>query len=200
MNVGVFGLGYVGVVNMACLGKLGHSIYGCDVKPQKVDAVRTGKSPIYEPGVDDLLGAMLNENRLQATTDASEVVRNTSIALICVGTPSREDGTVNLDYTLNTANEIARIVLALNKTYTVVFRSTIPPGTTESLLAAEFKKVMGEKASLVTVAFLPEFLREGSAVSDFFNGPRIVIGCDGEAPADLAQLFSYNPETPVVFT
>lgn len=200
MNVGVFGLGYVGVVNIACLGKLGHTLYGCDIKPHKVETVRSGKSPIYEPGVDELLDTLNAEGRLFATTDAAEVVKNTSIALICVGTPSRSDGTVNLDFTLNTTQEIARAVLALNKKYTVVFRSTIPPGTTESFLRAEFHKVMGEKSGLVEVAFLPEFLREGSAVDDFFNGPRIVIGCSGSRPEALEALFSFNPQTPLVFT
>lgn len=200
MKIAVFGLGYVGVVNMACFSKLGHTVWGCDIKSQKVDAIRSGKSPIHEPEVDDLLTDGLNGGRIHATTDASEVVQETDIALICVGTPSQADGTVNLDFTINTTIEIARHLKQSGKSYTVVFRSTIPPGTIEQEILPVLRKHLGEDKQDVPVAFLPEFLREGSAVKDFFHCSRIVIG-EGDTPAPLLhELMSYSAEIPIVRT
>ena len=201
MNVSIFGLGYVGIVNLVCLSKLGHTVYGCDIKSQKVDGVLAGQSPVYEPGVNELLEAGLKEGRVKATIDANEVVKNSDLALICVGTPSREDGTVNLDYTINTTINIAKAILAYDKEkYTIVYRSTIPPGTIETSLVPILKEKLGDKFDRIKVAFLPEFLREGSAIKDFFHGSRIVIGTNHDSIDDLESLFSYSDEIPVMFT
>jgi len=200
MNIAVFGLGYVGVVNMACFSRLGHTVWGCDIKSQKVDAIRSGKSPIYEPEVDQMLLDGLAAGHVNATTDASHVIDQTELALVCVGTPSQADGTVNLDFTINTTLEIARHLLASGKEYTIVFRSTIPPGTIEQEILPTLHRIMGEDMKKVRVAFLPEFLREGSAVKDFFHCSRIVIGQDGDTNPTLHALMSYSQDIPIVYT
>lgn len=200
MNIAVFGLGYVGVVNMACFSKLGHTVWGCDIKSQKVDAIRAGKSPIYEPGVDELLATGIKSGHIHATTDASQVVMATDLALVCVGTPSQADGTVNLDFTINTTLELAGHLKVSDGNYTIVYRSTIPPGTIEQHILPVLERVLGEDMARVRVAFLPEFLREGSAVNDFFNCSRIVIGASGERNELLHELMSYSADIPIVYT
>ena len=134
MNIAVFGLGYVGVVNIACLSKLNHKIYGCDVKPHKAELINTGKSTILEPQVDDLLAKGYAKSNIIGTTDSYLCIENTSMALVCVGTPSDASGKVNLNYIINTAIEIASAVKRFEKKYTLVIRSTIPPGTIENTI------------------------------------------------------------------
>lgn len=200
MRIAVFGLGYVGVVNLACFAKLGHQIYGCDIKSQKVDAVLKGRSPINEPRVTELISAGISAESIHASTDAKTVIENTDLALICVGTPSGVDGSVNLNYTINTTVEIARYLKNNPKPYTIIYRSTVPPGTIENYILPEFKKILGKQVKQINVCFLPEFLREGTAVQDFYEGARIVIGTDGSEPADVYELFNYSESIPIVFT
>jgi GDP-mannose 6-dehydrogenase len=200
MNVAIFGLGYVGVVNLACLSSLGHKIYGCDIKSQKVESIKNGKSPIFEPQVDELISRAMENGDIEVSTDANFIVENTNIALVCVGTPSRVDGTVNLDYMLNTTLDIANAIKKYNKDYTIVYRSTIPPGTVEEEMIPKVNEVLADSEANVSFAFLPEFLREGNAVNDFFNCSRIVIGRDSEDSQNLVELFSYSEDIPVVFT
>lgn len=201
MNISVFGLGYVGVVNIACFAKLGHTIYCCDVKPQKVELLKNGKSTILEPLVDDLLERAKLDGALFATTDAMVCVKNTSTALICVGTPSDANGSVNLNYILNTTTELVNCIKSLNKKYTIIFRSTIPPQTIDNLILPEIKRILGSQ-NQVQVLFMPEFLREGSAVNDFFHGARIVIGSDDESKACqiVHELYTAGNKIPVFYT
>ena len=198
MKVSIFGLGYVGVVNMACFSKLGHTVFGCDVKPHKVDQIKSGKSPVHEPQVDELLSAGIQEGRIKASTDAFEVLEGSDAVLICVGTPSSADGQVNLDFTVNTALDILKFIEAKKEKLTLIFRSTIPPGTIENHIAAVFQKL--DSSLQPELIFVPEFLREGSAVNDFFHCSRVVIGtADGQESAKAKQLFGYG-EIPLVFT
>ena len=200
MNIAVFGLGYVGMVNIACLTQLGHATWGCDIKGFKVDLVKQGKSPIYEPGVDDMLEEGMQKKLIHASTNASEVIAHTDMALICVGTPSMANGTVNLDYTLNTTREIAKSLKKEKRKYTIVYRSTIPPGTVEEHFIPLLQQELGDDMAHLTVAFIPEFLREGSAVKDFFHCSRIVVGSNEEEPALVKEVFSYSKDIPLVFT
>ncbi len=201
MNISVFGLGYVGVVNIACLSKLGHTLYGCDIKPHKVSQIAEGRSPIHEPQVDELLQSAHAEGRVKASTDASMVVENTEMALVCVGTPSSPEGYVNLSYCINTVIEIAQLVKKFDKKYTLVFRSTIPPGTIEEKIMPEVDRILGENNKLMEVLFLPEFLREGSAVKDFFECRRIVIGCKDDSILNNAieEVFNFSEEVPLKY-
>lgn len=198
MKVSIFGLGYVGVVNMACFSKLGHTVFGCDVKPHKVDQIKTGKSPVFEPQVDELLASGLNEGRILASTDAFDALSSSDAVLICVGTPSGTDGQVNLDFTVNTALDILKFIEAKKEKLTLIFRSTIPPGTIEKHIASVFNNL--DPALQPELIFVPEFLREGSAVNDFFHCSRIVIGtADGKESAKAKALFGFS-DIPLVFT
>jgi GDP-mannose 6-dehydrogenase len=202
MNIAVFGLGYVGVVNIACLSKLGHKLYGCDVKSQKADLIHSGKSTILEPQIDDLLLQAHDKGLVVGSTDAYYCVNSTDMALICVGTPSDANGHVNLSYIINTSIDIATTIKKNKKRYTIVYRSTIPPGTVENTVFPEFKKILGEQINLVNLIFMPEFLREGSAVKDFFHASRIVIGVN-ELQAgrnEMEAVFNFSKDIPLIFT
>jgi GDP-mannose 6-dehydrogenase len=202
MNITVFGLGYVGVVNIACLSKLGHKLYGCDVKSNKADLINSGKSTILEPGIDELLETGHRSGMILGTTEAEVCIQNTDMALICVGTPSDGEGNVNLNYIINTSLDLAKALKDLNRNYTVVYRSTIPPGTIETVVLPEFKKVLGESMNRVNLVFMPEFLREGSAVKDFFHAARIVIGLNEkeQGKKEMESVFNFSKEIPLVFT
>lgn len=201
MKISVFGLGYVGMVNVACLSKLGHELYGCDIKQHKVDMLSAGQSTVLEPGIDEIIEESLGAGRIKATSDATLCVQETELALICVGTPSDATGDVNLNYILNTAREITRILKALDKPFTMVFRSTIPPGTIDDQILPAIAPMTEGMAHPPRVVFLPEFLREGNAVKDFFECARVVVGLDDaqNAKDQLADLFGFN-DLPIVFT
>ncbi len=195
MNIGVFGLGYVGIVNVACLSRAGHTIYCTDVKPQKVALVREGKSPILEPGVNELLESGVQKGIIVASEDAREVVAACEVMLICVGTPSKQDGEVNLSYLRNVALEVSSSLKHGDKKF-IVFRSTVPPGTTESLAKEFFDKFPD-----VTCAFYPEFLREGSAVNDFTDYGRFVLGvADADQSTVLVNLLHVAKDKPSFVT
>ncbi|MEM7338503.1 MAG: nucleotide sugar dehydrogenase [Actinomycetota bacterium] len=180
MNIAVFGLGYVGTVTAACLSGLGHRVTGVDPLQPKVDALNDGRSPVLEPGVEELLAAGLAAGRIHATTDVAAAVAASELALICVGTPSRTNGDIDLRHIEAVSTQIGQALAAAEpKPYTVVIRSTVLPGTAAravELLAAE----VGERSG-VTVAVNPEFLREGQGVDDFRNPPLILVGADNES-------------------
>lgn len=202
MNIAVFGLGYVGVVNIACLSKLGHKVYGCDVKPHKVELINKGKSTILEPEVEGLIAEGIAKDTISCSTEADFCVERTELALICVGTPSDAQGNVNLNYIVNTCNEIARAAKKSDKSYTIVLRSTIPPGTIENVVMPELVGILGDKMDKINVVFLPEFLREGSAVKDFFHGARIVVGVNNKkkGESEIRKIFEFSDKVPLVFT
>ena len=200
MKIGIFGLGYVGVVNTVCFADLGHQVIGCDIKSQKVSSLLSGKSPVWEPLVDDILQKQLANGNIKATTNAKEVIDHAEIILVCVGTPSMPDGTVNLDYTINTTIEIAQILSGTNKNITIAYRSTIPPHSVEGTFRPIFEKHLNNYTGQLKLAFYPEFLREGSAVKDFMEAPRIVIGTMESNISELKSLLSYNENSPVVIT
>lgn len=196
MKIGVLGLGYVGVVNVACFSKAGYTVYCTDVKKIKVHQVQSGKSPIGEPEVDDMLTAGLREGRIHATEDVETVITNSDIIIVCVGTPSKPDGEVNLSYLNNAVLEIAGFLKPEDKKY-LAFRSTVPPGTTEGICA----KYLGNKYPSVVPVFYPEFLREGTAVKDFYNYGRFVLGrMEDQNVDDLIKVLHVNPEKPLFLT
>ncbi len=173
----VLGLGYVGCVSAACLAELGNTVIGLDVDERKLAPLREGRSPIVEPGLAELVKRGVDEGRLSVTTDYEAAVMNTDISLVCVGTPSTESGSPNLDYTRRVCSQIAAVIARKDDFHTVVFRSTIPPGTVEDEMIPILEKESGKKEGRdFGVCFNPEFLREASAVKDFYNPPKIVIG------------------------
>lgn len=195
MNIGILGLGYVGIVNVACFSKLGHKVYCTDVKNFKVDQVKAGKSPIVEPEIDQLLQEGLSKGLIFATADPGELVKNAELLIVCVGTPSKSNGEVNTSYIHNAVVEIARFLNPGDKKF-IAFRSTVPPGTTEAIC----KQYLSEFAD-VTAVFFPEFLREGSAVKDFFEYGRCVIGSDSHSQIQrLADVLHVCKEAPLFIT
>lgn len=196
MKIAVFGLGYVGVVNVACLSKIEHVVYCTDVKKQKVQLVLEGKSPILEPEVEDLIKAGVADKRIIPSNDVKTIVADSEVIIVCVGTPSKADGEVNLDYLRNALLEITTCLNANDEKF-IVFRSTVPPGTTEGLI----EQFVKDKLPKVKVAFYPEFLREGTAVKDFTNYGRFVLGTNKNENVDaLIKLLHVNENSPKFIT
>ena len=167
MRIGIIGSGYVGTVTGAGLADLGNDVIFVDLDPDRVEALNRGKSPIFEPGLDALLAK--TRGRYHATTDYGELLQS-DISFITVGTPSHDDGSIDLGYVRSAAAELGKVIQQKESFQLVVVKSTVIPGTTEevvrSLLEDVSKKQAGEDFGL---AMNPEFLREGSAVHDFFN-------------------------------
>lgn len=192
MRIGLFGLGYVGTTAAACLADRGHTVIGVDKSSLKVDLIRSGRSPIVEPGIDDLIRRAVNSGRLMVTEDAAEAVAASDMSIVCVGTPGRPDGTLQLDALGAVVGEIGHAIRAKGKRHTVVVRSTVMPGTTRGLVAARLAELADN--TTVGVAFNPEFLREGSAVSDFNNPSRTVVGAtDQETSDEVMSLYRDFP-------
>lgn len=190
MRIAVFGLGYVGLTTTACLTRQGHEVIGVDVSSDKVRQVNEGRSPILEPGIEDLLRAALKDNRLKCVTAVSTELEQCDIAIVCVGTPSAADGSHNMSFIAEVSRQIATS-LRSGRTVplTVVYRSTIRPGTIDELIQPIFKFVLGDKVDAVELVYNPEFLRESTAIDDYFDPPKIVVGtADGEPCARLEQM------------
>ena len=194
MNISIFGLGYVGAVTAGCLAKLGHYIIGADVQQGKVDAFNAGESPIIEPELDDLLNTARREGRLHATTDAAEAVAASDASIICVGTPSLESGRLNLDFVRKVSEQIASALKASGKKHIIMFRSTMLPGSTRTMVSDFFEEL--RLSGQIKIYYCPEFLREGTAVKDFREPSLAVIGThDGLSPEsdEAEQLLGGTP-------
>jgi len=177
MNISVFGLGYVGCVSAACLAHDGHIVIGVDVNPQKVEMVISGRSPIIEPGLEELIAETVTAQTLKVTMDSCMAVQQTEVSLVCVGTPSNHNGSLKLDYVKNVCAEIGA-ALAKKATYhVVVIRSTVLPGTVRDILIPIIEANSGKHAGAdFGVVMNPEFLRESSAIKDYYNSSLVVIG------------------------
>ncbi|MEM9655975.1 MAG: nucleotide sugar dehydrogenase [Actinomycetota bacterium] len=181
MNVAVFGLGYVGSVTAACLASLGHRVIGVDTNGTKVDLINQGRSPVAEPGIGEMITAATDDGLLTATLDPTEAVAGSDVALVCVGTPSRPNGDIDLAYLENVSRNIGAALAELDKRdYVVVIRSTVVPGTADRMseVMAEVLAASGAGALNPSVAVNPEFLREGQAVEDFMAPPLVMVGAD----------------------
>ena len=183
MRLSIVGSGYVGTVTGVGLAELGNEVLFVDIDEAKVQALNAARSPIFEPGLDDLL--VKTRDRISATTDFDEL-RSTDLTFICVGTPSREDGSIDLAYIRSAAKDIGTVIRQKAGFHLVVVKSTVVPGTTEEVVRPILEEVSGKKAGEdFGVAMTPEFLREGSAVHDFFNPDRIVVGTEDERSRQL---------------
>ena len=203
MRVSVFGLGYVGTVSVGCLAAGGHVVVGVDTNRTKVDFLARGESPIIEPKIGDLIERGLAEEKIVATTDAAMAVDRTDLAFICVGTPSQRNGNLDLTYVRNVCEDLGRALARKTGRFTVAFRSTVLPGTTSNILIPILEEVSGLKAGKdFGVCFHPEFLREGSAVDDFFAPPKTVVGTGGgdRASQDLLRGLYETFEAPFTTT
>ena len=198
MKVAVFGLGYVGTVTAACLAANGHEVWGVDPDAMKVGMISDGRSPIIEPGLDDLVASAVASGSLHATTQPFDAIDGAEISLVCVGTPSSPHGNVDLSFLLRAIKEIAQgLACAAHSSpsgfHSVVIRSTVPPGTVEDAVVPELEAGLGlQLGQGFGVAMCPEFLREGSGVADFIDPPFTVLGtAEPRVSSSVEQLFGF---------
>ncbi len=188
----IFGLGYVGCVSAACFAQEGHDVIGVDVNQVKVDIINSGRSPIVEPGIEELIKKAVSEGKLKAITDGKEAVRDSDISLVCVGTPSNHNGSLDLTYVKRACQQIGEALESKRRYHIVVLRSTMLPGTIETTVVPMLEVYSGKRAGRdFGVAINPEFLREGSSIHDFANPPFTLIGADDEdAAGPLTRLYA----------
>ena len=188
MRLSVFGLGYVGCVSAACFAKEGHEVTGVDISETKVEIINGGRSPIVEAGIGELIDEMVAAKRLRATTDSGEAVRDSEISLVCVGTPSNPNGSLDLTYIKRVCKEIGAALEAKRERHVVVIRSTMLPGTIETVVVPTLEVYSGKKAGRdFGISINPEFLREGTSLKDFYSPPFTLIGADDEETAMLVR-------------
>ncbi|MEU6641072.1 nucleotide sugar dehydrogenase [Saccharomonospora sp. NPDC046836] len=192
MKISVFGLGYVGCVSAACLASRGNEVIGVDVNPLKIDLVRRGRAPVVEERIGELTARVVESGALRATDDVVEAIAGSEMSLVCVGTPSAPNGSLSTVHLERVTEQIGTALATHPGRHTVVFRSTMLPGTCLELLVPILEKASGRTAGVdFGVAVNPEFLREGSSVRDFFDPPKTVIGefdaASGDAVAALYE-------------
>ncbi len=196
-HISIFGLGYVGAVTAGCLAELGHHIIGADVQQAKVDAFKSGISPIIEPELESLLQSAQRGGRLDATTDAADAVRRTQVSIVCVGTPSQAAGRLNLEFVRKVSEQIAAAVREKGRPHTLLFRSTMLPGSTRGIVGEFFADLIA--AGQLNVYYCPEFLREGTAVRDFRDPSLAAVGThDGQPPATREALDLLGPDAQIL--
>ena len=190
--ISVFGLGYVGSVTAVCLASKGFDVIGVDVNSTKVDMLGSGRSPIIEAGMDDLVVEGHRTGRLRATTDNLAAVTESDISFVCVGTPSLASGKQDLSHLRQVCREIGIALAHKSSSHVVVLRSTVVPGTTSSVVIPMLEQSSGKRAGIdFGVCFNPEFTREGCAVADFFTPPYTVLGAeDSEVVALVRQVYN----------
>lgn len=201
MKLSIFGLGYVGCVSAACFAKEGHTVTGVDVNATKAEMINSGNSPIIEAGIGPLLDEVVKANRLSATTDSIAAVRNTDVSLVCVGTPSNANGSLDLRYVTRVCEEIGAALKDKTERHIVVIRSTMLPGTIESVVTPTLEEHSTKRVGKdFGVCINPEFLREGSSLKDFYAPPFTLIGADDpETTATVRELYS-RIDAPVITT
>jgi GDP-mannose 6-dehydrogenase len=192
MKISIFGLGYVGAVSAACFAKDGHEVIGVDPNRVKVDLVNRGESPVVEKDLPELVAELVRQGRLKATTSGADAVKQTQLSLVCVGTPSQLNGSLDLSYVRRVCEELGSALRDKADYHVVVIRSTILPGTMRSVVIPILEEHSQKKAGQeFGVCNNPEFLREGTAIYDFYNPPKTVIGeTDPRAGDMVASLYS----------
>lgn len=201
MRISVFGLGYVGCVSAACLARDGHKVMGVDISQNKVDIINSGRSPVVEKDIDEIIKEVVKSQKLIATTDVREAVRNSEISMICVGTPSNDNGSLDLKYVKRVCAEIGTGLREKDEYHVVVVRSTVLPSSVEEELIPILEKSSGKKARVdFGVCMNPEFMREGSSVYDFYHPPMTVIGELDERSGGIVEEIYANIDAPVVRT
>lgn len=194
-NVSVFGLGYVGSVTAACLASKGNSVVGVDLNASKVEQLEAGRSPIVEPGMRELVESAHAASKLHATTDFTAAVINTDISFLCVGTPSLRSGKLDLGHVEPVCRQIGEVLRRKNAFHLVVLRSTVLPGTAETIVVPALEESSGKRLGKdFGVCVNPEFMREGAAVGDFLAPSMTIIGAShAEHAACLRELYAWAP-------
>src|SRR5688572_14012260 len=197
MRIAIFGLGYVGSVSAACLAAAGHDVIGVDVDQHKLSLLRSGRPPVSEPGLDDLLGSGVSSGKITVTDDTAAAVRESELSLVCVGTPSRRNGSLDTTYLERVMSQIGA-ALPDRAYHVVAIRSTVLPGVVQSTLVPLLEQASGRVAGDgFGVCVNPEFLREGSAIRDFQRPPFTLIGETDRRAGDLLQGVYAHLEAPV---
>jgi len=201
MKVSVFGLGYVGSVSAASFAADGHDVVGVDVNADKVAAVNAGRSPIVEPGLEQQLAEAVSAGRLRATTDTADAIASTEVSLLCVGTPSRKNGSLDLTYLERVASQIGEAIANKSDYHVVVVRSTVLPGTTHEVVIPALERASGKKyGEGFGVSVNPEFLREGTALKDFRKPPLTLVGHNHAADASGTIALYQAIDAPLIST
>ena len=195
MRITVLGLGYVGAVSAACLARERHEVIGVDTNALKVELIASGRAPIVEPGLGDIIAQQVNSGRLRATTEINEAVQQSDLMLVCVGTPSQRNGGIDLQFVKRVCEQIGVALREHPGAPVVAMRSTLLPGSMQELVIPTLEAHSGKRAGReFGVCINPEFLREGTAVHDYYNPPKTVIGELNQASGDLlASLYADMP-------
>jgi GDP-mannose 6-dehydrogenase len=195
MKISIFGLGYVGAVSLACLARDGHQVIGVDIDPTKLDLIASGKTPVVEEGMVELMRAVAASGRVSVTTDTRQALLASEISLVCVGTPSAANGSQDQGAILRLAEQLGRALAVKTEPHVVVFRSTVVPGTVEDVLRPIVERESGKKDGVdFFLCFQPEFLREGSSIKDYDKPPFTIIGSNHDQAVErLRALFGHLP-------
>ncbi|MES2159787.1 MAG: UDP-glucose/GDP-mannose dehydrogenase family protein [Pseudomonadota bacterium] len=201
MKISIFGLGYVGAVSAGCLATDGHQVIGVDPNPTKVDLINQGVTPIIEKDIGEMIAATVKSGHLRATADVRDAVMGSDMSLICVGTPSQLNGNLDLSHVRKVCQQIGAAIRDKDSFHVVVARSTMLPGSMSSVVIPTLEAASGKKAGVdFGVCNNPEFLREGTAVYDYYHPPKTVIGeSDEKAGAMLVELYA-KMDAPLVRT
>jgi GDP-mannose 6-dehydrogenase len=199
MRISVFGLGYVGCISLGCLAKNGHSVIGVDSNPDKVDLINSGRATIIEKEIDEIISSQRSLGRIKASTDYRMAVVSTDLSVIAVGTPSSANGHLDLSFVKKVCEQIGSAIKEKTSFHTILVRSTVPPGTNDSLSKA-IEEVSNKKIGRdFAVISNPEFLREGTAVLDYYHPPFTVIGTnDSDAAEIVRELYRQIPGEVIV--
>jgi GDP-mannose 6-dehydrogenase len=201
MRISIFGLGYVGCVSAACFAKNGHTVVGVDVNADKREILAAGRSPVVEKDLDALIADGVANGRLRTAASAPEAIANSDVSLVCVGTPSRANASLDLGFVARVCEEIGAALRSKTDAHVVCVRSTMLPGSTEEVVIPALERGFGGALpARVEVAVNPEFLREGSAVADFFQPPKTVVGASHPKTAAAIVALYEGIQAPVFAT
>ena len=201
MKISIFGLGYVGAVSAGCLAKEGHEVIGVDPSAVKVDLINQGKTPIIEKDIGEIIEKAVEQGLLRATTDVRGAVNDSQLSLICVGTPSQLNGSLDLKYVRRVCEEIGEAIKNKAEFHVVVARSTMLPGSMGNVVIPTLEASSGKRAGVdFGVCNNPEFLREGTAVYDFYHPPKTVIGETDARSGDLVASLYHKMDAPLIRT
>ena len=199
MRISIFGMGYVGAVCTACLAQRGHQIIGVDVSKHKVELINAGRSPIVEPGLDELLAAGKNAGRIRATNDYTDAIQNSDITMVCVPTPSKRNGDLSLEYIEAVCREIGLAMRDKPSRHTVIIRSTVLPGTVKGVVLPILEDCAQMKAGVdFGLGVNPEFLRESTALRDYDEPPMTVVGVLDDETGRLMELLYSDLHAPFI--
>ncbi|MDB4278385.1 UDP-glucose/GDP-mannose dehydrogenase family protein [Deltaproteobacteria bacterium] len=201
MRISIFGLGYVGAVSAGLLARDGHSVIGVDPHQPKLDLINAGQTPVIEKDIGEIIATAVQAGRLRAIEDAREAVASSEISLVCVGTPSQPNGSLDLKYVRTVCQEIGETLKTKDGYHVVVARSTMLPGSMRNTVIPKLEEYSGKQAGVdFGVCSNPEFLREGTAVYDYYSPPKTVIGETDTRAGDIVASLYEDLDAPLVRT